>query len=319
MPQTHPLHTLLYKRPIRSLAVGLAVFACSTARADPAPLSVCVAENNPPLSWKAGKRHGGFDVLMAQGLAEHLGRPLKLVWFEPEYEKEAPLSVGVNALLSSGMCQLVSGYGLYEPALGEPAAATGRTPDFDGAKRKRERAPVKLGTLIASSPYMGSALTFVLGPHVKDRQIQGLSDVKDLRVGVTAGSLGGALVMMYGNGTLRSAMHSVGPTGDVLAEVEKGRADVAFGPLNRFDAYRAAHPDTALTASTYLHPLQFNLGFVALEEQRPLIDQVNAFIAAARLKGSLKGWADSAKLTYVEPGTPDVQPPMTPMTFAQYR
>jgi ABC-type amino acid transport substrate-binding protein len=283
------------------------------------PLTVCVPENNPPLSWKSGKNSGGFDVLMAQALADDLKRPLKLLWFEPEVDKESSLTLEVNALLSAGLCDLVSSYMLYAPALGTPIADKARPPDYEGGKRKREREFVKLGNLISSAPYQASPLAIVLGPNAKDRNIKSLDDLKDLRVGTTAASLGGVLLVSYKDGVLRSHVQSVGLKDDVFAELEKGQFDVAFAPLNKFDAYRVSHPQTALTPSGYLHPFRFNIGFVAREEKHDLIDAVNRFLTEARRQNRLEAWAREAKLTYVAPVAPDVQPELSMQTLKQSR
>ena len=76
------------------------------------PLTVCVAENNPPLSYQAGGEARGLDVRVAQAIADELERPLKLIPFESKYESDSSLSQEVNALLSSGVCELASGFPL---------------------------------------------------------------------------------------------------------------------------------------------------------------------------------------------------------------
>jgi ABC-type amino acid transport substrate-binding protein len=281
------------------------------------PLTVCMAENNPPLSWKSKNSSGGFDVLLAQALADELKRPLRILWFEPEIDKESSLTLQVNALLSASLCDLVSSYMLYAPALGAPTAGKARPPDYEGAKRKREREFVMLGHLIASDPYVASPLAIVLGPDAKNKTIASLDALRGLRIGTIASSLGGVLLAGYKNGVLRSQVQSLGLDDDVFAELEKGRFDVAFAPLNRFDAYRNTHPQTALAASGYLHPFRFNLGFVAREEQRELIDALNRFLAAAAKQNRLERLAHQANLTYVAPTAPSVQPALTTRTLMQ--
>jgi ABC-type amino acid transport substrate-binding protein len=303
-------------------AVGLASFlvaAVLTPLASRAqqPLTVCMAENNPPLSWKSKNNSGGFDVLLAQALADELKRPLQILWFEPELDKESSLTLEVNALLSAGLCDLVSSYMLYAPALGAPIAGKARPPDHEGAKRKREREFVRLGNLIASDAYLASPLAIVLGPNAKDKTIDSLDALRGLRIGTIASSLGGVLLAGYKNGVLRSQVQSLGLNDDVFAELEKGSFDVAFAPLNKFDAYRNNHPNTALAASGYLHPFRFNLGFVAREEQRELINALNRFLAAAGGQNRLERLAQEAKLTYVAPAAPLVQPVLTTRTLMQ--
>jgi ABC-type amino acid transport substrate-binding protein len=304
-------------RAVRLASFVVAALVTPLASFAQQPLTVCVAENNPPLSWKSGKNSGGFDVLMAQALADDLKRPLKILWFEPEVDKESSLALEVNALLSAGLCELVSSYMLYAPALGAPISDKARPPDYEGAKRKREREFIKLGKLIASDPYQASALAIVLGPSAKDKRISSLIDLKDLRIGTIAASLGGVILVSYKNGMLYSQVQSLGLRDDVFAELEKGQFDVAFAPLNKFDAYRNSHPQTMLTTSGYVHPFRFNLGFVAREEQRDLINAVNRFLADARKQNRLEALAKEAKLTYVAPVAPDIQPEFSMRTLTQ--
>lgn len=288
------------------IAIAIAIAMPGQVTAQEA-LRVCVAENNRPLSWRVASASGGFEPLMLKALTEELRRPLTLVWYEPEYDRESSLALEVNALLSAGLCDMVASYMLYAPALGAPTKPRARTPDYDGAKRKREREFVTLGNLIASAPYQASALTVILGPAAHAVRINSPADLQTLRVGVTAGSLGGVLLAGYRNGILRDHLQSVGLREDLLAALEKGEFEVAFAPLNKFDEYRLAHPATALRASGYVHPFRFNLGFVAREEKHELIQAVNRFVAEASRQGRLAGWARESGLSYVTPSAPAIQ------------
>ena len=113
-------------RTVRSGIAACALLAAAFATGAE-PLPVCMEESNAPVSQRRGPAAGGFDVLLAQALAERLGRPLAIRWFESKYEKEASLALAVNALLSSGVCALVAGYPLYAPQLGAPQAARSPT------------------------------------------------------------------------------------------------------------------------------------------------------------------------------------------------
>lgn len=275
-----------------------------------APLTVCMAEDNPPLSYRAGKEARGFDVMLAQALAEQLKRPLKLLWFESEYEKETSLTIEVNALLSSGLCSLASGFQLYAPDLGAPKAVSSRTPDYPGAKPKKLRPYVRLGSLVASEPYQASPLTLVQGPSVNagNTAITQLADLKSARIGVTAGTLAGNALLMYRNGMLRNQVMSVSMREDTLALLESGKFDFAFVPINKFDAYRLSHPQSKLQSTGYLYPFRFNLGFVALEKDRDMIASVNQLLERAKRDGSMERWAEASHTSYVVPQEPALQP-----------
>src|SRR6185369_11036234 len=126
------------------------------------PLTVCIAEDNEPLSYMRKGQPKGFDVRIAQAIADELGRPLKIVPFETEYERESTLAREVNALLSSNVCELASGFPLLNEDIGGVPGAPARTPDYPGAKRFRERPFIALRPLTASRPYQGMALVAVL-------------------------------------------------------------------------------------------------------------------------------------------------------------
>ena len=275
------------------------------------PLAVCVAEGNAPYAARANGAASGFDVALATAIAARLQRPLKLLWYEVELEKETSPSLEVNALLSAGLCELAAGYVLYAPALGAPAAAAARPPDHDGAKPKRQRARVTLERLIASEPYQASALTVVLRPGLEGASVRSLADLQALRTGTVAGSLAGSILMLYRDGTLRGNLVSLGWRDDPLRELEAGRFDAALIELNRLDAYRMKNAGTRLAATGYLLPLRFNLGFAALESRRELIESVNAILRELQAQGRLSAIALGAGLTHVPARPPFVQPEIT--------
>ena len=142
------------------------------------PLTVCVAEDNEPLSYVHEGKPRGFDVRIAQAIADEMGRPLRIVPFETEYERESTLAREVNALLSSQVCELASGFPLLREDIGVPSGPA-RTPDYPGAKRFRERPFVPLQPLSASRPYQGMALVAVVRREVA-RPVTRLSDLKGL-------------------------------------------------------------------------------------------------------------------------------------------
>ena len=120
-------------RKTSALAACAAALACSSALAQPVPLAVCVAADNPPLSHLVAGQPRGLDVRIAQAAADALGRPLKLVPFETTYEKESTLTHEVAALLAAGVCEAVSGFPLVTGEFDLPTRASSRTPDYPGA------------------------------------------------------------------------------------------------------------------------------------------------------------------------------------------
>lgn len=296
------------RRIAPALLLGIAALAGS-ARADgQPPLAVCMAEGNAPLSYRAGKEPRGLDAALAQAVAARMRRPLKVVFFESEYERESTLAQEVNALLSSGVCQLASGYALFAADLGAPARASARTPDYDGGKPRRQRPFVQLGRLTASRAYYASAMSVITADPAL--RVDRLSDLQGRRVGVVTGTVAGSALLLYGNGVLQKNLVTLSQGEDLLSALESGRFDATLAPLAKFDAYRLAHPGTRIARTPYFHPLRFNLGMVGLEGE-PALEAANQTIESALASGDLSRWATSAGATWVPPGSPDVNPPFS--------
>jgi ABC-type amino acid transport substrate-binding protein len=297
-------------------ALGALLFAaCAASSAqraiaqDAQALKVCMAEGNPPLSYRVGSETRGLDVLLARAIAAELGRPLAAVPFESKFDKDTSLTYEVNALLSSGVCELASGFPLLAPDLGAPMRARAKAPDYPGAAPRRQRAAVALGTLIPSRAYHASVMGVVL--REPGHRVGKLADLKPLRVGTIAGTMASAALMLYRNGMLRNNVVSLAQHDDLLASLDAGQFDAVLVPLNKFDAYRLAHPQTRLVASGFVHPLQVNLGLVALEGAPQLIAAANRVIERARANGELESWARETGVTWARPAPPDVSAPFS--------
>ena len=111
----------------------------TAARAADEALRVCLDEDLPPLSaHHRGKPDSGFDVALAQAIAERLGRSLKIQWFESKLDEDSSPALEANALLSDGRCSLVGGYALTKDSLVVPGVKTAKLPGF----RWRHRAMI---------------------------------------------------------------------------------------------------------------------------------------------------------------------------------
>src|SRR5262245_46173203 len=119
----------------RVAALGLAAIFSglpNAAHAAEEPLKVCLAQDRPPFSsHRRGKPDAGFDVTLAQGIADLLGRPLKIQWFESKHDEDSSPQLEANALLSDGRCSLVGGYALTRDSLVVPAVKTAQLPEFE--------------------------------------------------------------------------------------------------------------------------------------------------------------------------------------------
>lgn len=289
-----------------ALAAMLVSVAATARAAD--PLSICLDEDRPPLSvHHRGKPDAGFDVVLAQAIAERLGRPLRIQWFESKLDEDSSPQLEANALLSDGRCSLVGGYALTTDSLVAPGMKTARLPDFAGATRDDRRRRVSLGVLAPSQPYIYSPMTIVLGPKARGRQIGDIGDLAGLRIAIESGSLGDAILMSFDKGRLiDSITHLVPGRDDLLGTLDRGDYDATLLDLGRFDAHRAAHPDTAITASGYYYPIGANRAYVGLSSEPALIGAVNEALSELAAEGRIAKLGERAGLTYLPPRQPAI-------------
>ena len=269
-----------------------------------APLTVCMAESNPPLSLAARGSVRGVDASVAEAVAAELHRPLAIVPFESKLEGDSTLSHEVNALLSSGVCDLASGFPLLRSDLGAPTRPTARVPDHPGAPPPPKRPWVHLGALSASHAYHAVAMALVV--RDASRASATLADPGDARIGAIGGTLAGTIVSLYRNGKLRAQMVTLSQHQDALAELEAHTIDAALVTLDQLDAWRLAHPATPIVRTAYLHPLRINLGFVARSEQSDLLAAVDHVVDAALASGDLARWHAANGSSWVAPAEPQI-------------
>ncbi|WFU83663.1 transporter substrate-binding domain-containing protein [Bradyrhizobium sp. CIAT3101] len=294
----------------RLAALGLvATLAASTTVAWAAdPLSVCLDKDRPPLSaHHRGKPDSGFDVLLAQAIADRMGRPLRIQWFESKLDEDSSPQLETNALLSDGRCSLVGGYALTTDSLVKPGVPTARLPDFAGATRDDRRRRVSLGELAPTRPYVYSPMTVVLGPKARDRKINDIGDLAGLRLAIESGSLGDAILMTFDKGRLiDNITHLVPARDDLLGALDRGDYDATLIDLARYDAHRAAHPDTAISGSGYYYPIGANRGYVGLGSDPALIEAVNKALTDLAAEGKIAEFGKQAGLTYLSPREPAI-------------
>ncbi|MBR0967589.1 transporter substrate-binding domain-containing protein [Bradyrhizobium diazoefficiens] len=290
------------------IVAAILATAATAARASDQPLKICLDEDRPPLSvHQKGKPDSGFDVLLAQAIAERMGRPLKIQWFESKLDEDSSPQLEANALLSDGRCSLVGGYALTTDSLVKPGMTSARLPDFAGATRDDRRRRIPLGVLTPSQPYVYSPMTVVLGPKARDRRISGIGDLAGLRLAIESGSLGDAILMTFDKGRLiDNITHLVPGRDDLLGAVARGDYDATLIDLGRFDAHRAAHPDTAIAPSGYYYPIGANRGYVGLASDPALIEAINTALGGLAAGGKIAEFGKQAGLTYLPPREPAI-------------
>ena len=157
-------------------ATAAALMLITAVKAQPAPLTICLEEDSPPLSFSFGPRKGGFDHGVAEEIAKRMGRPLKVQWFESENDEEAVPVWEANALLSDGLCDLIAGYPLLGSTLGKPETDKGAVPEYEGMKRSERGRLVKLGVLSATQPYYRAGYGVIVGPAADPAKVGGMKD-----------------------------------------------------------------------------------------------------------------------------------------------
>jgi ABC-type amino acid transport substrate-binding protein len=295
------------------LAAVAAALLLSTATAMPAhaaedALRVCLDEDLPPLSLHhRGKPGSGFDVALAEAIADRLGRRLEIQWFESKLDEDSSPALEANALLSDGRCSLLGSYAFTQDSLVVPGLKTAKLPDFDGATGDDHRRRVALGVLAPSKPYLFSSLTVVLGPKARARRITDIADLAGLQLAIESGTLADAILMTFDKGRLIDEVtHLVPGRDDLLGALEQGKFDATLLDIRRFDAYRATHPDTRLTASGYLYPIGANRGYVGLASNPDLLAAVDKALTDLQASGKLAELGAATGLTYLPPREPVV-------------
>ena len=294
-------------RAVNATVLLMAASAMPAIAADDV-LKVCLDEDLPPLSaHHRGTPDRGFDVALAQAVAMRLGRPLKIQWFESKLDEDSSPALESNALLSDGRCSLVGSYALTKDSLVVPGVKTAKLPGFEGATGPDRRRRVPLGVLAPSQPYIYSPLTIALGPKARDRRIAGVGNLAGLRIGIESGTLADAILMTFDNGRLIDDItHLVPGRDDLLGALDRGDFDATLLDLRRFDAYRAAHPDTKLAASGYFYPIGANRGYVGLASDPDLLVAVNKALSDLQAAGTIADLGQAAGLTYLPPREPAI-------------
>jgi ABC-type amino acid transport substrate-binding protein len=291
-------------------AVLLTAMTAMTAAAADNVLRVCLDEDLPPLSaHRRGAPDSGFDVALVQAVAARLGRSLQVQWFESKLDEDSSPALEANALLSDGRCSLVGSYALTKDSLVVPGVKTAKLPGFEGASRDDRRRRVPLGVLAPSQPYIYSPLTVVLGAKavekMQGRRVAGVGDLAGLRIAIESGTLGDAILMTFEKGRLIDDItHLVPGRDDLLGALDRGDFDATLLDLRRFDAYRAAHPDSKIAGSGYFYPIGANRGYVGLASDPDLLAAVNKALSDLQAAGTIAELGKAAGLTYLAPREP---------------
>lgn len=288
-----------------ALLGGLMIAFAQPARGE-TPLSVCLQTNDPPLSYSLAGKPLGFDVALAGLIADRLNRPLEIQWFVTRNDPDSDPMTEAAALLSDGHCALVGGYPLLKDKLGHPRADTGKLPLFAGAKPEDRGRWIHLGELVPTRPYRLNAITVALTPRHSQRTVHALTDLEGLSLGVQTHSLADLIASSYRQGELAPHVVHFDEVGPLFTKLETGELDAALVDQREFDAWRLANPQSHVIATGYRHSIGFNIGFVGLPSQGPLIEAVDKILDDLIVQGRLEAIARANTMTYLPPQKPDV-------------
>ena len=297
---------------LATLAAGAIALAFSVGAAKAAePLTVCLAEGNPPYSYKFGKRQGGFDLVLAEALAGKLGRELRVQWFETEQDEEDEVVPWqLNALLSDRRCHLLSGFAMIAGALTKPDVAEYKLPDYDGMTKADRKRRVKLRQIAVTEPYIRGELAVVLAPGAAD--VERLEDLKDRPVAAEVTTLAAAILYAYKHGFLADNVSTIEPNSDILPRVAGGEFEAALIELHKAERYNKRHPDAKVRVGGYRHPIGLNFGYAVLASSPTLIEEVNQALKALHEEGKIREIAAGEGLSYVAPKMPRLLRRITP-------
>jgi len=98
--------------------------------------------------------------------------------------------------------------------------------------------------------------------------------------------------------------HLVPGRDDLLGALDRGDFDATLLDSRRFDAYRAAHPETKIAGSGYFYPIGANRGYVGLASDPDLLAAVNKALSDLQGAGTIAEFGKAAGLTYLAPREP---------------
>lgn len=286
---------------LTALALGMVDVAATQQ------LRVCVAEKNAPLSYQApGGEMRGLDVRIAEAAATSMQRKLVLVPFDSGHENESTLGREVNALLSSGICDAVSGFPLLRSDFTPDGGAKARTPDYPGAPRRRDRPFIPLQEMAATPAYQGVALAAAMRkPTAPWSTLAGLrSEHPDWKVGVVSGTMAGAVALLWRHGSLQRQLVTLKQDQQVLQALVDGKVDVGILPLAQFDGWLLANPASPVGLAAWRRSLGINIGFVTLASNVQVRGAITTAISDALSSGRMRQWAVEEGATWQAPTLP---------------
>ncbi len=293
----------------RVLLAALLWAGCNTCLAFGKPLVVCLEQQSLPYS----SRDGGTDNAVALAVADSLGLPLVIHWYQTDAGDEGNPALLVNALLSINQCELAGGFALTQNNFTDPGKQ-----QFSMLRPDGERRGVALQPLAPSLAYHAQPFALIWPDTRKRPTPVNLDDFQGLSILVEENSVADLLLMAHRNGALRSSIRHLKSGGDPLfSQLVSGKYDGGWIAQHRFEQWHKSHPNTELHTSGFTHDLTINLGFAALKRNYQLLERVDEAIEALLEDQEISLIFEHHGLSHVQPAAPQLMPPLSTRLFAR--
>lgn len=271
-------------------------------------LTACLARNGGVMSSARHEGGVGMDYELAVGIANHMGLPLEVTWFESEAEEETTPAKDLIALLSYELCDIAPGFALYEPILDQYTGTRAPIPRWDDMPDSfAQGTQVDLEAIELSTPYMRMEIGLVHREGVDIGNVQKVSDLDGYHMGVEQGTLSGVLTLRQGTLQMNEMATTFNPGPTFLWKMENGAFEAALVTVGAYDFHLRQNNVSTLKLHQYRHPLGFNLGVAMLSKNTALADNVNVSIQALSAGGQLAEFGETSGLHYAKPQEPYVQ------------
>ena len=272
------------------------------------PLVVCLEKESPPYSTEAG----GIDNRVALAVADALGLPLTIHWYETDGGDEGNPALQINALLSSDRCELAGGFAMTQNNFAAPGPQTFPL-ENPGGQRQR----VALKPLAPSLAYHAQAYTLTWSTAAPGAVPTKLDEFENRAILVEENSVADLILMAHRGGILRKSIrHSKVGAENLFTTLAAGGADGVWAAQHQFELWQQQHPRAALIPTGLIHDFSINLGFAALKSNYQLLDRVDETLEELLEEGELESLFAEYQLSYRAPSTPQLMPPLSARLLA---
>jgi len=291
------------KIKLKLLSSLLALYASANLHAMGKPLVVCLEQESPPYSTEAG----GIDNRVALAVADGMGLPLSIHWYETEGGDEGNPALQINALLSSNRCELAGGFALTQNNFAAPGSQTFLLENSVGQRQR-----VALKPLAPSLAYHAQAYTLIWSSAATGPIPTDLDEFENRAILVEENSVADLILMAHRGGLLRKSIrHAKVGAENLFTMLAAGGFDGVWAPQHQFEEWQRHQAESTLIPSGLIHDFSINLGFAALKTNYQLLDRVDEIIETLIDDGNIEAIFAEHKLSYRAPSAPLLMPPLS--------